>query len=202
MVARESHPVVGVAQVRRQRGAVRDGALGMGVPPGVAPADAPVAGGRASRIPRGRVGVVTLVEPVGAPLVAHAREIHDSERVRRRLADARWPVEGAHGPRVAPGIACALEPAARRLLPLCFRRPPLSIASQKFGIGVFSSPCRGTAPRARNACLISGMIILGTDRLLRIGHALLAFQRISALSCKWISYSNPQGSPDCPVVLW
>src|SRR5437879_10906156 len=72
------------------------------------------------------MGVVTLVEPVGAPLVAHAREIHDPERVRRCLADARWPVEGAHGPRVTPGIACALEPAARRLLPLCLRRQPPS----------------------------------------------------------------------------
>src|SRR5256886_13421953 len=100
--------------MRRQRGAVRDGAPWIGVPPGAAPTDAPVASGRASRIPSGRVGVVTLVEPVGAPLVAHAREIHDPERIRRRLADGRWPVEGARGPRVAPGIARALEAAPRR----------------------------------------------------------------------------------------
>src|SRR5207245_9689956 len=114
---------VGVAQVGGRRGAGRAGAPWIGVPPGAAPADAPVAGGRASRIPRGRVGVVTLVEPVGAPLVAHAREIHDPERVRRCLADTRWPVEGAHGPRVTPGLACARDAAPRPRLPLRLRRP-------------------------------------------------------------------------------
>src|SRR5712692_9971123 len=56
-VARQPHPVVGVAQVRRQGGAVRDGAPRIGVPPGAAAADPPVADGRSPRIAPGRAGV-------------------------------------------------------------------------------------------------------------------------------------------------
>src|SRR5438128_10724447 len=123
-VARQPHPEVVIAEVRRQGGAVRDGAPRIGVPPGAAAADAPVAGGRPPRIARGRARVVALVEPVGAPLVAHASEIREPVRVPRRLADARRPVERAVGLRVAPGIARALEAAARRLLPLRLGRQP------------------------------------------------------------------------------
>src|SRR6266480_1762792 len=96
----------------------------IGVSPGAAAADPPDAGGRSPWIARGCLRVRALVEPVGAPLVANAREIREPERVRRRLADARRPVERALGLRVAPGIAGALEPAARCLLPLRLGRKP------------------------------------------------------------------------------
>src|SRR3989441_12793844 len=82
-VARQPHPEVGVAEVRRQGGAVRDGAPRIGVPPGAAAADPPVAGGRPPRMARARARVVALVEPVAAPLVALAREIREPERVPR-----------------------------------------------------------------------------------------------------------------------
>src|SRR5262249_58825550 len=121
-VAGESYTVVGVAQVRRQRGAVADRAPRVGVPPGSTPADTPRPRGRAARIPLRRLGVVGFAEPVGAPLVADAREVREPERVRRCLADARRPVERVGRSRVAPGIAGALEAAARGLLPLGLRR--------------------------------------------------------------------------------
>src|SRR5438876_2658759 len=123
-VACQPHPEVGVAKVWRQGRAVRDGAPRIGVPPGAAAADPSVAGGRPPRIARGRARVVALVEPVGTPLVAHAREIREPERVPRCLADARRPVERAVGLRIAPGIAGALEAAARCLLPLRLGRQP------------------------------------------------------------------------------
>src|SRR5262249_61108519 len=91
-------------------------------PRGSPPADTPRPRGRAARIPLRRLGVVGLAEPVGAPLVADAREVCEPERVQRRLAHAWGPVEGVGRSRVAPGIASALEAAPRRLLPLGLRR--------------------------------------------------------------------------------
>src|SRR5206468_12510460 len=52
-VASKSYAVVGVAQVRRQRGAVTDGTPRVGVAPGSAAADAPGPRGRTARIPSG-----------------------------------------------------------------------------------------------------------------------------------------------------
>jgi hypothetical protein len=72
----------------------------------------------------GELGVIVVVEPVGAPLVAHAR--------RDRRARAGWPASrrraGARerdGRRcVAPRVARVLEAAARGLLPLGLGRQP------------------------------------------------------------------------------
>src|SRR2546427_9827759 len=69
-VAREAYAVIGVAQVRRQRRAVRDRAPRIGVTPGPAPTDAPRPGFRPSRVPHRRSEGVLGAEPVGPPLGA------------------------------------------------------------------------------------------------------------------------------------
>src|SRR5438034_1108986 len=86
-VAGETDAVIGVAEMRWQRGAVCDRAPRVGVTPGAATADAPRARRRSSRILLGRALVIIVGEPVGAPLVAHAREIREPERVGWRGAD-------------------------------------------------------------------------------------------------------------------
>ena len=96
--------VVGVAQLRGQRRAMGDGAPRVGVPPGPTPAHATGARGRAragcGQFPR-RVGA--LVEPVGAPFVADAREVGEAEAVGRRptrpSGGARSARPGARRPR-------------------------------------------------------------------------------------------------------
>src|SRR4030095_5161345 len=67
-VPRQAHAVVGVAQMRWQRGSVAHRAPGVGVTPGAAPAHAACPRGRSARIPRGGDGLVGLVGPVRAPI--------------------------------------------------------------------------------------------------------------------------------------
>src|SRR5262245_51835852 len=77
-VTREAHAVVGVAEMRRQGRAVSDGAPWIGVAPGTAAAHAPSARSGPDRVPRGRVRIVGLLVPVGAPLVAHTGEVTEA----------------------------------------------------------------------------------------------------------------------------
>src|SRR2546427_13095567 len=84
-VAREAYAVIGVAQVRRQRRAVRDRAPRIGVTPGPAATDAPRPGFRPSRVPRRGADVVLVVEPVGAPLGADPGDGGQPRRVDRRF---------------------------------------------------------------------------------------------------------------------
>src|SRR5258705_13491696 len=97
---------------------------GIGVTPGAAAAHSPRSGLGTPRIPRRRALVVGLVEPVAAPLVAHAREIGEPQRIGRRLADAGRTLEREAGARVAPRVARLFEAAARGSLPLRLRRQP------------------------------------------------------------------------------
>src|SRR5262249_47152478 len=96
----------------------------VGMPPGAATTDAPRARGRPPRILLGGPCVIIVGEPVGAPLVAHAREIREAELVGRRAADRGQPKECRGHPLVTPWESCALEAAARRPFPLGLRRQP------------------------------------------------------------------------------
>src|SRR5262249_24127762 len=117
-VAREPHAVVGIAQVRLQRRAVRHRAPRVGVTPGPSAADAPGARRRPPRIARRRAGIVAVLEPVGAPFVTDTRDVGEPERIHRRRAHARRTVERDAGPLVAPGKTPVLEAPTRGLLPL------------------------------------------------------------------------------------
>src|SRR5262245_66513713 len=66
-VTRQPQAVVGISEVRRERGAVGDRAPRVGVAPRAAPADAAVAGPGPARVALRRIAVVVLAEPVGAP---------------------------------------------------------------------------------------------------------------------------------------
>src|SRR2546422_11184072 len=68
-VARQPHPEVGVAEVRRQGGALRDGAPRTGVPPDPAAANSAAAGARRQPITRRHARRVTLIAPLRARLV-------------------------------------------------------------------------------------------------------------------------------------
>src|SRR2546428_11528104 len=123
-VSRQPHPVVRVAQRRRQRGAVADGAPRVGVPPGAAAAGAARARRRTDRIRVRRARVVVVVVPVGAPLVADAGEVEEPKRVGRRDAHARRAREAERRRLARPGQVAVLDAAARGLLPLGLRRQP------------------------------------------------------------------------------
>src|SRR5262245_4267396 len=77
-VTRQTHAVVRIAKVGRQGRAVSDRAPRIGVAPGAAAAHAPGARGGPDRVPRGRVRIVGLFVPVGAPLVADTGEVAEA----------------------------------------------------------------------------------------------------------------------------
>src|SRR5262249_27345382 len=123
-VSGETDAVIGVAEMRWQRGAMCDRAPRVSVTPGAATADAPRARRRSLGILLGRALVIIVGEPVGAPLVAHAREIREPERVGWRGAD-----DGQAGDRrgrglVAPRESGALHASASRPFPPCPPRQP------------------------------------------------------------------------------
>src|SRR3989441_11864110 len=123
-VAGETDAVIGVAATRWQRGAACAGAPRVSVTPGAATADAPRASRRSSRILVGRALVIIVGEPVGAPLVAHAREIRQPERVGWRGADDGQAADRRGRGLVAPRESGALDASASRPFPLGLRRQP------------------------------------------------------------------------------
>ena len=103
---------------------MRDRAPWIRVAPGAAAAHTACAGRRAGRIARRTLCVGGLVEPVCAPLVADPGQIGETEGVRRRRRHDWRRREQPVRLRVSPGIARALDAAARRAFPFRFRGQP------------------------------------------------------------------------------
>src|SRR5438045_2752241 len=120
--AREPDAVVRVPSGRRQRRTMADRAPRVRVSPGTAAADP----SRAAWRPRGVGGrgarVILVVVPVGAPFVAHAREVEQPQWIRRRGAHPRRLREALRGRLARPRQARAIAAAARGLLPLGLAR--------------------------------------------------------------------------------
>src|SRR5262245_65252571 len=97
-------------------------APGICVPPGPAAAHSTGSRGRTSRVAGARARIGALVEPVGTPLVTHAREVGEAKAIGGGPPDLWGPREALVRTRVPPRIAGALEVASGGAFPLRLAR--------------------------------------------------------------------------------
>src|SRR5262245_16995779 len=88
-----AHPIIRVAQVGRQRRSMGHRAPGICVPPGPSAAHSAGSRARTSRVAGARARIGALVEPVGTPLVTHAREVGEAKTIGGGPADLWRPRE-------------------------------------------------------------------------------------------------------------